>query len=105
MWGVIFEILFFVMCRFPLEILFFQLAFVIFAESVFVSCFLQEGSFSGASGAMAYSKVVTYNVSSDGLYGWAKLSLDEYELRSFAGMRSGSIATEYTVELFVGLAR
>ena len=54
---------------------------------------------------MAYSKVVTYNVSSDGLYGWAKLSLDEFEVRSFAGMRSGSIATDYTVELFVGMAR
>ena len=54
---------------------------------------------------MAYSKVVAYNVSSDKLYGWAKLSLDEFEVRSFAGMRSGSIATEYTVELFVGLAR
>ena len=71
----------------------------------YVSCFLQDGKFAGGNNTMYYSKVVIGNSSSNGLTGTATLHLDEREVRLYAGTLKGSIASEYTVTMFVGMAR
>ena len=41
----------------------------------------------------------------DGLRTSVKVRLDEKEVRTLAGMIDGHVAVEYTVDVFIGMAR